>query len=300
MKYQFLKRVLPIFVGIFCISICIPSVAHPQSLNDSSLQKELEKLEISFDGRIGVFSINTANNAHIQYRSNERFPIQSTFKVMVVAAILKESINRPGWLQRRIQYKKSDLVFWSPMTEKNVNTGMTLFELCGAALRYSDNTATNLLMKLLGGPHAITRFARSVGDMDFRIEHFEPHLNSDPKNSEDTSTPQMMAEDLQKLTLGKILPEKERNQLIKWMKDNTTGDARIRSGVPKGWIVADKTGTGDYGITNDIGVIWSPHHSPIVIAIYFIQNKKEAEQRDAVIAETTRLVVKKFLEENHL
>ena len=78
------------------------------------------------------------------------------------------------------------------------------------------------------------------------------------------------------------------------MKNNTTGYTRIRAGIPMGWIVADKTGSGEYGITNDIGLLWPPEGAPIVMALYFIQNKKEAPRRDDVIASATRILVNEF------
>lgn len=93
------------------------------------------------------------------------------------------------------------------------------------------------------------------------------------------------------MTLRKILAPSQRSQLLTWMKNNTTGNARIRAGVPKEWIVADKTGSGDYGITNDIGLIWPPKHAPIVIVIYFLQNQKNAAYREDVIASATRIVI---------
>lgn len=97
---------------------------------------------------------------------------------------------------------------------------------------------------------------------------------------------------LEKLTLSHALWAPQRQQLLTWMKKNTTGDLRIRAGVPKGWVVADKTGSGEYGLTNDIAIIWPPNHpSPILVAIYFTQTKKDATSRPAVIAEATRIVL---------
>jgi beta-lactamase class A len=110
----------------------------------------------------------------------------------------------------------------------------------------------------------------------------------------DTSTPAAMEMSLRQLTLGDALASPQQKQLVTWMKGNTTGDTRIRAGVPKGWIVADKTGSGDYGITNDIGIIWPPKCAPIVVAMYFIQNKKDATQHPDVIASATRILINEF------
>ncbi len=263
------------------------------------IKKQLERLEASFNGRIGIYAIDTGNNQKIEYRASERFPIQSTFKVIAVAAILNKSASDTHLLQQKINYKKEDLVFWSPIAEKNSRTGMTISELCAAAIMYSDNTATNLIMKKLGGSTTVTAFARSMGDNTFRLDHWEPELNSDPNNLHDTSTPKAMGDSLKNLILGTVLASSYREQLVTWMKGNTTGDTKIRAGVPKGWIVADKTGSGDsYGVSNDIAIIWPPNCAPIVLVIYTVQNKKEAIHHDDIVAVAARIVISGFSQEN--
>lgn len=296
MNYFIFRRSLLIFVNsIFLVITCMPSFASTQGVQSTSLQKKLLDLETASGGRIGIFAINTANNTRVQYRAEEIFPIQSTFKMMGVSAILKLSMTKKHLLQQKINYNEQDLVSWSPITKKHLLEGMTISELCAAAIMYSDNTATNLLVKKLGGPQAVTAFARSIDDNKFRLDNWEPELNSGPDDLHDTSTPAAMEKSLQKLALGKILAPSQREQLVMWMKKNTTGDTRIRAGVPKGWIVADKTGTGtEYGITNDIGLIWPPKCAPIVLSIYFIQNKKDATPRNDVIASATRILINEF------
>jgi len=260
-----------------------------------SIQQELAALETSTGGRLGVFAINTANQDTIQYHANQRFPFCSTGKLMVVGAILQKNMSNSDLLKQNISYNKQDLITYSPITEQHIPQGMTVSGLCAAALDYSDNTAANLLVEQLGGPKAVNTFARSIDDRAFRLDRIEPQLNSAiPGDLRDTTTPLAMARSLQKLVLGQALGQTERQQLQAWLKANTTGNTRIRAGVPKGWIVGDKTGTGDYGTTNDIGVIWPPHCSPIVVAIYFTQSQKNASAKDAVLASATRLVIKAF------
>lgn len=281
------------FSLLLAITIALISAYMPALANTT--QQKFTTLENSVDERIGIYAINTANNQRIEYRSEERFPIQSTFKIMAVSAMLKKSMTDNQLLKQKITYQKQDLVFWSPITEKHLADGMTISELCAAAMMYSDNTATNLLVKKLGGPEAVTTYARSIGDHTFRVNGWEPELNSNPANLNDTSTPKAMANSLQQLTLGNKLATPERKQLVTWMKGNTTGDTRIRAGVPKGWIVADKTGAGDsYGISNDIGIIWPPHGAPIVVAIYTGHKKKDATRRDDVVVSITQILLDEF------
>ncbi len=181
----------------------------------------------------------------------------STGKVMAAAAVLKQSESNPEVVNKRLEIKKSDLVVWSPITEKHLQSGMTLAELSAAALQYSDNTAMNKMISYLGGPEKVTAFAQSIGDVTFRLDRTEPALNSAiPGDKRDTTTPLAMVESLRKLTLGNALGEQQRAQLVTWLKGNTTGGQSIRAGLPASWAVGDKTGAGDYGTTNDIAVIW--------------------------------------------
>jgi beta-lactamase class A len=255
-------------------------------------QAELSKLEQTLAGRLGVFALNTANGKQLNYRGDEYFPMCSTFKVLLASAILKRSTQIDGLIQQRIKYQQSDLVIYSPITERYVKEGMTVSALCVAAIQYSDNTASNLLMKILGGPGAVTTFARSIGDRQFRLDRWETALNSAiPGDRRDTTTPNAMASSLQRLAFGDALEPRLQLQLRVWLQGNTTGAARIRAGVPADWQVGDKTGTGDYGTANDVALIWPPRRSPIVVAIYTTQGEKDAKARNDVIASATRIVV---------
>lgn len=256
---------------------------------DELFARELARIETESGGRLGVAAYDTGRKIRLAYRGDERFPMCSTFKVLMAGGILA---REPGLLQTRIRYAKSELVTYSPVTEKHVAEGMTNAQLCAAALQYSDNTAGNLLMKQLGGPAGLTAYARSLGDEKFRIDRWETELNSAiPGDERDTTTPLAMMGSLQKLALGDALGPAQRTTLVDWMLGNTTGATRIRAGVPAGWKVADKTGSGSYGVTNDIGVVWPPGKAPIVIAVYFMQPDKEAKTRVEVVAAAARAVV---------
>ncbi|WP_175944267.1 PEN family class A beta-lactamase, Bcc-type [Burkholderia pyrrocinia] len=252
----------------------------------------LADLERDAGGRLGVCALDAASGRRVEHRADERFPFCSTFKAMLSAAVLAQSVARPGLLQQRVTYGKADLVNYSPVTEKHVGAGMTVAELCEATIQYSDNSAANLLMKLLGGPSAVTAYARSIGDDTFRLDRWETELNTAlPGDLRDTTTPAAMAASMRVLTLGDALPAAQRAQLVTWLRGNKVGDKRIRAGVPAGWTVGDKTGTGDYGTTNDLGVVWSPSRAPIVLAVYYTQAHADARAKDDVIADVARVVV---------
>ena len=287
-----MKYPLLLITVIFFISISV--IANAQQIKPSQTQEKLQNLEKSFDGKIGVYAINTNNNQIIAYRANEYFPVQSTLKLISVSALLKKSNSDNNLLHEKIYYTENDLNSWHPVTGKYIKSGMTLKALAAAAITYSDNPAINLIMKKLGGPQMITDFAHAIGNPTFNIEHYEGNLNSNPNIIQDSSTPKDMAISVQKLTLGNILTPSQRTQLVRWMRDDTVAYKRIRAGVPLGWVVADKTGTGNYGIANDIGILWSPTCKPIVLAIYTVRNTQEAKSRDDIVASTTSIVFDEF------
>ena len=145
----------------------------------------------------------------------------------------------------------------SPVTAPQAGKTMPLAQLCAAALQHSDNAAANLLLRAIGGPSAITEFARSIGDDRTRLDRWETDLNTAiPGDPRDTSTPRALGGGIQNLLTGTVLGESQRRQLEDWMRGNVT--STMRAGLPPGWTSADKTGTGDYGSTNDIGIAYGP------------------------------------------
>ncbi|MGX5025300.1 FONA family class A beta-lactamase [Enterobacter sp. UPMP2060] len=263
-----------------------------QSANaKANIQQQLSELEKNSGGRLGVALIDTADNSQILYRGDERFPMCSTSKVMAVSALLKQSEIDKNLLAKRIEIKQSDLTNYNPIAEKHLDTGMTLGELSAATIQYSDNTAMNKILEYLGGPAKVTEYARTIGDKTFHLDRTEPALNTAiPSDKRDTTSPLAMAKSLQTLTLGKALGEPQRAQLVEWLKGNTTGGASIRAGLPTTWVVGDKTGSGDYGTTNDIAVIWPANHAPLVLVTYFTQPQQNAEARKDVLAAAAKIV----------
>lgn len=251
---------------------------------------ELKGLERKFDARLGVYAIHTGTGREVAYNDDERFVYASTFKALAAGAVLRK-YSMDG-LDRVIKYSKDDLITHSPVTEKHVDTGMTLGALCEAAVRFSDNAAANLLLEELGGPKALDAVLAEFGDDVTQMERNEPGLSDwDPKSPRDTTTPRMFATNLRTFVLGEALPKEERALLTKWLRTNRTGDEVIRAGVPKDWKVGDKTGTGStYGARNDIAVAWPPNSAPIVMAIMSNRHSKDAEHDNKLIAEAASVV----------
>ncbi|MDC0763123.1 BBI family class A beta-lactamase [Brevibacillus sp. AG] len=256
----------------------------------SAMDQKFVALENKFDVRLGVYAIDTETDVVVAYREDERFAFASTYKALAAGAVLHQKPLEE--LDKVITYTKDDLVTYSPITEKHVATGMTLREVADAAVRYSDNTAGNLLFKELGGPKGFESALRQIGDSVTTSERYEPELNeAKPEDIRDTSTPKALATSLRAYTVGDVLSSDKQTILIEWLKGNTTGDKLIRAGVPKDWKVGDKTGAASYGTRNDIGIIWPPNKKPIVIAVLSSRDKQDATYDDALIAEATKVAV---------
>ena len=245
---------------------------------------------MQYDARLGVFAIDTGTGAEFNHRPDERFAFCSTYKTLAAAAVLHQT--SPAQLNASLTYTAADVLAHSPITEKHVGTGMTIRALCEAAVRNSDNTAANLLARDVGGPSGVTDFARTLGDTATRMDRLEPALNEAiPGDPRDTTAPRAFGSDYQKLVLGGALDPQARTTLTEWLVNNTTGSAGIRSGVPAGWQVANKTGSGYYGSNNDIAVIWPPGAKPIVLAIMSSRLIKNAVADSTLIADATRVVI---------
>ncbi|MBL1287474.1 class A beta-lactamase [Streptomyces sp. For3] len=251
------------------------------------------ELEQKFDARVGVYAVDTGSGLTVTHRPDERFAYASTCKALLAGALLK-TYTLPQ-LDRRVRYGPGDLVANSPVTEQHVDTGLTVRELCDAAVRHSDNTAANLLFQELGGPGGLRDALVALGDRTTRCDRIEPDLSeAAPGDVRDTSTPRALATDLRAYALGGALGADARAVLNDWLERNTTGDALIRASAPAGWVVGDKTGTGGYGTRNDIAVVRPPGSAPIVLAVFSRRDARDAEPQDALVAGAARVALGAF------
>ncbi|MCX5416301.1 class A beta-lactamase [Streptomyces sp. NBC_00059] len=264
--------------------------ASSPSAKPTRTRAAFDELEQKFDSRLGVYAIDTGSGLSVTHRPDERFAYASTCKALLAGAVLDAvTVAR---LDRRVRYGRDELVANSPVTEEYVDAGMTLRELCDAAIRYSDNTAANLLFHELGGPRGLQDALRGLGDRTTRCDRYETELSeAAPGDPRDTSTPRALAAGLRAYALGNVLGTRERGLLTDWLQRNTTGDAVIRAGTPDGWVVGDKTGTGGYGTRNDIAVLWPPDSEPVVLAVLTRRETRDAVHQDALIAEAARVAL---------
>lgn len=253
-----------------------------QSATQATFQQTLANLEQQYQARIGVYVWDTETGHSLSYRADERFAYASTFKALLAGAVLQSLPEKD--LNRTISYSQKDLVSYSPETQKYVGKGMTIAQLCEAAVRFSDNSATNLLLKELGGVEQYQRILRQLGDNVTHANRLEPDLNqAKPNDIRDTSTPKQMAMNLNAYLLGNTLTESQKTILWNWLDNNATGNPLIRAATPTSWKVYDKSGAGKYGVRNDIAVVRIPNRKPIVMAIMSTQFTEEAKFNNKLV-----------------
>lgn len=255
------------------------------------LQEEFARIELATSGRLGVAALDMETGLRASQRGDERFPMCSTFKALASAAVLHRVDRGESSLDQRVQVEAKDILAYAPATKQHVGSSMTLSELCEAAITLSDNTAANLLLREIGGPAGFTSFFRTIGDNVSRLDRWEVALNEAvPGDPRDTTSPVAMLKSLQRVVIGDVLQAASRQKLVDWMVANKTGDTRLRAGVPRDWRVGDKTGTGERGTYNDIGVFWPPGRKPIVVTVYLTGASAPMEKCNEVIANVARAV----------
>ena len=235
-----------------------------------AISPAIQAYERASGGHFGVYAENTRTGRRLAWRADERFVMCSSFKASLAALVLHRVDRREDALTDRVALGPQDMQDWyAPVAQANLARGyMSVGEMCAAAVEHSDNTCADLLMKRVGGPLAITGFWRAIGDRTSRLDDPEPILNRTPLGGvRDTTTPRAMATTMKTLTLGETLSPQSRNTLNSWLIANTTGDNRLRAGLPSTWKTGDKTGNNGKDAAADLVVTWSPS-APIIVAAF--------------------------------
>ncbi|HET8765451.1 MAG TPA: class A beta-lactamase [Rhodanobacter sp.] len=263
----------------------------PAHARPVATQAQLADLERRHGGRLGVAILDVAGTRRVGHRADERFLMCSTHKVLTAGAVLARVDAGREQLDRRVVFGRDALLAWAPVTSKRAGApGMTVAELCAAAITVSDNTADNLLLESLGGPTAVTAFARTLGDPLTRLDRFEPELNlGAPGDERDTTTPDAMLGSLRALLLGTALSAPSRGRLLGWMRATSTGLDQLRAGAPNDWRVGDKTGSGPNGENNDVAIFQPPQSGPRLVTAFYVNPAASGGQRRAVLAAVGRI-----------
>ncbi len=275
---------------------CRPSGVAEEPTEPTGALRSLAEIERSVGGRVGVYALDTATGRELALRPDERFAMCSTFKWVLAAAILARVDRAQLSLDEHIAYGLPDLLEYAPVTREHVDEGsLTVDALAQAAVAVSDNTAANLLLTKIGGPDGLTEFVRSLGDSVTRLDRDEPMLNSnDPGDLRDTTSPRAMVGLMQRVLCGDVLFSASRELLVGWLRASETGKNRLRAGLPRDWVVGDKTGSGSRGAVNDVTIAVPPGRAPILIAAYMSGGESTLQMLEAAHADIGRLVAQEL------
>nr|WP_271911638.1 class A beta-lactamase [Halomonas alkaliphila] len=269
------------------MSICLIAVPPVLMAQDDNLLTEVDRIERQLDARVGFAAYDLETEQRWEYNADQLFAMSSTFKTLACAALLQRVDEGSEQLERRVKVSASDIVTYSPVTEAYADSReISLFELCEATMTTSDNTAANLILQAMGGPQAVTEFVRELGDSVTRLDRWETELNEAiPSDERDTTTPNAMVSNLEKLVVGNALSPQSKNQLREWLVNNEVADGLFRSQMPDEWVIGDRTGAGGFGSRSITAVIWPPEREPTIVAFYITETDASFEERNTAIAE---------------
>lgn len=245
------------------------------------LRRVIAGIEREAGGPIGIALYDSGSGARFEHRATTRFPLCSTFKLLLAARLL-DGADRGEWaMGDRLPVRDSDMLNPAPFTRPRIGSTASLAELAEAMVIVSDNPAANIALGRIGGPAALTRWLRQRGDRVSRLDRFEPELNNEtPGDPRDTTTPAAMLATCRKILSGGMLMPAAAAQLMVWMTASRTADTMIRAALPAGWAEANKTGAGSWRARNIVSVITPPNGRPIWLTAYLFAAKSELEERN--------------------
>lgn len=275
-----------------CTAAAFAASAHAAERAD----KALKRIQKRIGGRLGVHVLDSQSGRRFGIDEGSRYAMASTFKLPLAAALLWQADRKAFSLDLVMPIAKSDLLHNSSAVEAKLSAGadgMTLRELCAAAIKVSDNAAANILLKGIGGPPALNAFFQTLGDNVSRLDRIEPNLNTNmPGDPRDTTTPRAMVDSMLKIFTQDVLSLPSRALLIDWMSSSRTGVDRVRAGLPKSWNAGDKTGGGDNNAVNDLVIAYPPERRPIFIAVYMSESKLTTPELNGAHAEIGAIVAR--------
>lgn len=287
-------RVFSVILTACLLAACsAPSVDETRSAPGDAFADALVALEAEIEGDIGAFVLDTASGETLGYRADQRFAMASTFKPLLVAAVLAEIDGGRLALDDRIGVRGVEIQPHSPVTGQLADgQTLTVAELCDAAITISDNTATNLLLDVIGGPERLTAFLRAHGDEVTRLDRYEVALNTNHRGDpRDTSSPRAIVHSYRTMLDTAALSDASRIRLREWLMASETGRNRLRAGLPAHWQLGDKTGYGANGAVNNVAIAWPPGGEPVFIAVLMSWTDADVSTLNTVHTRIARLAI---------
>lgn len=287
---------------IYLIALLILASCNKPTARIDILRNKIEQIVSTKDAVVGISIIGNNGKDTLSLNGDKRFPMQSVFKFHIALAILSEADKGNLSLDQRVELGKNDFlpeVFWSPLRDENPNGGsFSIKQLIQYSVSHSDNTACDILIRLLGDPKAVEKYIKQCGITDIQITFNEQDMQAKWDNMfENWTTPKAASETLKVFYENKnnLLSQSSYDFFWKTNKETTTGKNRIRGQLPLETIVAHKTGwsgtnkeTGITAAVNNIGIIFLPNNEYCIISIFVTDSTEDFETYERIIADVAK------------
>ncbi|HEY0320945.1 MAG TPA: class A beta-lactamase, subclass A2 [Pyrinomonadaceae bacterium] len=269
------------------------------------MQKQIEQIASAARGRVGVQAVVLETGEAVSLNPSEHYPMQSVYKFPIGMAVLQQVDAGKLKLEQRVRVEKSDFLRQgqhSPIRDKNPNgVELSLGELLRFAVSESDGTASDVLLKLVGGAEAVSKFLNELKVTELVVLNSEKEIGQDWETQyRNWASPEGAVTLLRALYERRGLSEQSQALLLKLMTESPTGPKRLKGLLSKGAIVAHKTGTsganasGVSAATNDIGIVTLPNGRHLAIAVFVSDSPADDATREGVIAKIARAVWDKW------
>ncbi|HXX41094.1 MAG TPA: class A beta-lactamase [Chthoniobacterales bacterium] len=264
----------------------------------AGLPAQFEKIASAANGRVGVAVQLLESGETADLHGDEHFPMHSVYKLPISMAVLQRVDRGELKLDQSVKVEPSDFVrtgMWSPVRDKYPNgIKLTIAELFRYTICESDGTASDVLMKLIGGPGKVMAFLEEIHVPEIQVVNYEKEIGRDWETQyQNWAAPKAAVALLAALQSKRGVSSESQALLLKLMTESTPGAKRLKGELPAGTVVAHKTGTGgtQNGITsatNDIGIITLPDGRHLAVAAFVSDSAADDSTRDAVIARLTK------------
>jgi beta-lactamase class A len=305
MKIPLLLFTLLLLLSRGCSNAAIPpqtvsATPTPASSQERDLQKQLEQIASAAKGRVGIAALILETVETVSLNQHAHFPMQSVYKLPISMVVMKRVDSGKIKLDQKVRITKEDFIgraAHSPIRERHPNgVEMSVTELLRFAISESDGTASDVLMKLAGGPEAIQAYLTQLGITDLIVLDTEKAFAQDHSlQFRNWATPEAAVALLRALYEKRGLTEPSQALLVKFMVESKPGAKRLKGLLPAGTVVAHKTGTsgtekGITAATNDIGIVTLPTGKHLAIAVFVSDSTADEAAREGVIAQIAKAV----------
>lgn len=273
-----------------------------QSDKTDLLRNKIEQILSDKNAIVGVSIIGNNGKDTLSLHGDRRFPMQSVFKFHIALAVLSEIDKGKLSLDQKIEIRKDELLpedFWSPLRDENPNGGIfTIERLIQYSVSHSDNTACDVLIRLIGTPKTVEEYIKKSGINDIQITFNEEDMQSKWENMfQNWTTPKAASQTLKLFYDNKnnLLSKSSYDFFWKTNKETTTGNNRIKGQLPEGIVVAHKTGwsgtnkeTGITAAVNNIGIVFLPNGEHFIISVFVSESKENFDTNEKIIADIAK------------